>query len=114
MSFQNTEQLRHAEERGRILQVLQSEYGRGAVTAHTLLGALDALNYPMTLDSLQFSLTYLADSNYIAVTRASETPGYRKDRPGSLTPYTIVTARVLPLGIQLIDGQAPADVGVRF
>lgn len=114
MNFQNTEQLRHAAERGAILQVLQTEYGRSAVSTHTLLAALDALNHPMTLDSLQFSLTYLSDSNYIAVTRAKDAPGYRSDRPGSVTPYTIITARVLPLGIQLIDGQAPVDVGVRF
>jgi hypothetical protein len=110
----NVERQRHAEERGRILQALKEEYGRGAVTVSTLLGALDALGYPMLPESLQFSLTYLCDQGYIGVTRACELPGWRRDRPNGVLPDSIVTARILPLGIQLIDGMAPEDAGVRF
>ena len=84
------------------------------MTASTLLGALDAQNYPMTPESLQFSLTYLADQGYIAVSRAKDVPGYRRDRSNALLPETIVTARILPLGIRLIDALAQEDAAVRF
>jgi hypothetical protein len=114
MSVSTMEQQRHAIERGRILQSLSQEYGRMPVMVATLLGALDALGYPMTPESMQFSLTYLADQGYVVVVRAGDTPGYRRDRANAVLPEAIVTARLLPRGLQLIDGAIAADPGVRF
>lgn len=114
MKIIQLEQQRHAEERGAILRSLQEDYGREMTTVRSLSGALDLQGYPLSVESLQFSLQYLADQGYLKAIRAGEIPAYRRDRMGAGNPETILFVKLLPKGIQLLDGMAAEDPRVRF
>lgn len=106
--------VRHAAERGKILATLAEDYGRGSTSIHNLIGALDLLGVSLTDDGLAFHLTYLADGGYIQTTRARDLPSWRTDRRCECNGDAIVLVKLLPLGLQLIDGNAPEDPQVRF
>jgi hypothetical protein len=114
MSITELEQQRHAEERGIILRTLQQEYSREMTTVRSLAGALDLLGYPMSVESLQFSLLYLAERGFVRVWRAREMPGWRPDRQMDGRGDTVVCAKLLAEGVLLLDALRPADPGVRF
>ena len=114
MNFIQLGNQRRAEERGAILRSLQEDYGREMTTVRSLSGALDLQGYPMSVESLQFSLQYLGDQGYIDVIRASQVPGYRRDRMGAGKPDTIIFVKLRPKGVQLLVGTAAEDPGVRF
>jgi|ERR1019366_2942163 hypothetical protein len=109
------ERARHAMEKGAILRVLQDAYGGPALMVGALGSVLDNLGYPMSPTNLQFSLTYLAESDYVRVVKAKDVPGFRRDRlrPGD-SPETIVMVQLTPLGLRLVDGMAPEDGQIRF
>jgi hypothetical protein len=111
---QTLDNVRHARERGTILQALQQEYSGRMTRAADLAGALDLLGYPMSMEDLGFHLVYLSDEGYVKITRAAETAGYRRDRVGAGDPDAIVFCKLLPRGLRLIDGAEPENAGVRF
>lgn len=114
MSASEMEKLRHAEERGKILQALQQEYGRAMTSVRSLVGAMDLLGFSMSGSNMQFSLQYLSDRGYVQIWRARELPSWRTDRANENNGEAILFAKLLPLGLQLIDGLTAASVGVRF
>lgn len=109
------DQLRHAEERGKLLKALQEEYSGRMTRVATLRAALDLLGFPMSDVGIQFHLQYLADEGYISVQRAHEAAAYRRDRGhAGGDPNVIVWARLMPRGVRLIDGIEAENPGVRF
>ena len=115
MAASDVERARHALEKGAILRVLQDAYGGPALMVSALGVVLDNLGFPMSPAGLQFALTYLAESGYARVVRAKDVPGFRRDRmrPGD-TVDTVVMAKLTPLGLRLVDGNAPEDGNIRF
>ncbi len=99
---------------GAILLALKQAYGRERVTLRELSGTLNLVGSPMTAESLQFSLSLLADSTYVRIWRAKDVGNWRPDRLNDVDPDTIVAARLLPRGLQLIDGNIQADPQVTF
>lgn len=114
MSISEMEQARHAEEKGAILMALKEDYGAKMTSVKSLGRALDLLGHPMRADGLQFALVYLADSGYLRIWRAEDLPGFRADRQSDVRRDAVVFAKLLPRGLQLIDGQVAADVSVSF
>lgn len=108
------EQARHAEEKGAILMALKEDYGAKMTSVKSLARALDLLGYPMRTESLQFALVYLADSGYVKIWRVEDLPGFRADRMTDMRRDAVVFAKLLPRGLQLIDGQIEADRGITF
>ena len=108
------EEARHARERGAILEALKQGYDQEMVSTGTLAATLNMLGQPMTRTSLQFSLTLLADSGYVKIWRARDTPAWRPDRQNDVRPDAIVFARLLPRGLSLIDGRIEYDPNVSF
>ncbi|HEY3416298.1 MAG TPA: hypothetical protein VGM23_05380 [Armatimonadota bacterium] len=105
---------RHAQERGEILRVLKEDYGARMTTVLTLLRALDALGISLTPEGLAFHLEYLAEQQYVDVTRARDAPGFRRDRAGSGRPEEIRFCKLRPKGLQLLDGRIEEDPMVTF
>lgn len=114
MNVSDLELMRHAAEKGAVLTALAQEYAREMVSVRSLYGALEITGTPMSMEGLQWALNYLADSGYVRIWRLKDLPTHRADRmmPGNVD--TIVFAKLLPLGVQLMDGRAPADPGIRF
>ncbi len=108
------DQVRHAEERGKILKILQEDYASRMTTVASLTGALDLLGYPMTSESLQFSLTYLHETGYVVALRVRQMPGWRSDRAHTVHPDSIATVKLSAKGLQLVDGAIAEDPLVRF
>jgi DNA-binding transcriptional ArsR family regulator len=110
------ETARHAQVRGEIIRVLKEEYGGDMMTVRVLLRALDALGWSLSQEDIEFHLQYLADQGYVEVRRVRDTTGYRKDRvlQRGVKPATMVFARLLPRGIQLMDGLLAEDPSVAF
>jgi hypothetical protein len=105
---------RHAEERGEILKALHSDYSSRMSSVKMLGRVLFMAGQSITPGALQFHLSLLADSGYVKIWRAEEMPGFRPDRGMESRGDVIVFARLMPRGLQLIDGQIPADPGVSF
>jgi hypothetical protein len=110
------ERERHNRERGDILLVLKEDYQREMTSTHNLLGTLDALGSALSEEDLAFHLTHLAGQGYLRILRAREMPGYRTDRrlPGWEKPESIKFVKLLPKGLQLLDGVIPEDPHVKF
>jgi hypothetical protein len=108
------ERVRHARERGQILKALQEEYSGRLTRVGDLAGALSLLGFPMTSESLQFSLQYLTDEGYVHIVRVRDTAAWRPDRNPGADGEAIVFARLLPKGVRLIDGDEGPNVGVSF
>jgi DNA-binding transcriptional ArsR family regulator len=108
------EEARHAAERGAILLALKQGYDQEMVSVGSLSRALNMVASPMTAEGLQFSLSLLADSEYIKIWRAKAMGQWRADRLNEVKPDTIMFARLLPRGLRLIDGQIEADPLVTF
>jgi DNA-binding transcriptional ArsR family regulator len=107
---------RHAQVRGDIIRTLKEAYGGEMMMVRTLIRALDAQGFPLSQEDMEFHLAYLSDQGYIQIRRMRETPGYRRDRalPRGVRPDTIAFARLLPRGLQLMDGLIPEDPSVAF
>jgi len=107
---------RHNGERGVLLRVLKEDYQQEMTSIQNLLGALDALTISLSEEDLVFHLEYLAGQGYLRILRVKDTPGYRTDRrlPGWEKPETIKFVKLLPKGLQLIDGLVPEDPLVKF
>jgi hypothetical protein len=108
------QQLRHMQRRGAILRILAEDYTSAMTGTSSLLGALDMLGYPLSLESLQYHLTYLMEEGYISIQRMRDLPGWRSDREQVGSPNTIRFARLSPKGLRLVNGSIPADPEVRF
>ena len=107
---------RHDRERGDVLRVLKEDYQRELTSARNLVGTLDALGLPLSEEDLAFHLIYLSDQGYVRVLRVKDMPSYRTDRrlAGWENPETIKFVKLLPKGLQLIDGLIAEDPSVKF
>ena len=114
MKANEIEQARHAEQRGAILLALHQDYTRRMTSTVSLRRALDLLGKPMSGPALQFHLCLLSDLGYLQIWRNSDMPGWRNDRDSDLDPELLVFSRLLPKGLQLIDGRIPADPAITF
>ena len=110
------EKQRHAAERGDLLRTLKEDYTAEMTSTRSLLRALDAQGIALSQEGLGFHLTYLEEQGYIKAWRAREMPGARKDRrmKGWTKPETVMFAKLLPKGLQLIDGLIEEDPLVTF
>lgn len=108
------DEARHTQERGAILCALKQEYGGGMVPLRTLASALNLVGMPMTMDSLQFSLTLLADLGYVRIWRAEELGLWRADRANEIKRDSIIGTKLLPRGLNLVDGRIAPDASVSF
>lgn len=108
------ERARHSEERGVILQALRSDYRSKMTSVKSLGRALFLVARPMTEDGLQFHLNLLADSGYVKIWRVEDLPGWRADREAGSRYDAIVFTRLMPKGLQLIDGAIASDPTVSF
>jgi hypothetical protein len=114
MSLSELEEARHARERGAILEALKQGYELEMVSLASLAATLNMVGQPMTRQALQFSLSILADSGYVKIWRARDTPAWRPDRANEVRPDAIVFAKLLPKGLMLIDARIDADPLVAF
>ena len=107
---------RHTRERGDLLRILKEDYQQEVTSVRNLLGALDALGMPLSEEDLVFHLTYLAGQGYLSLMRVRDTVEYRTDRRlvGWEKPETIKFTKLLPKGLQLLDGAIPEDPQVKF
>jgi hypothetical protein len=105
---------RQARRKGDILRILLQDYRRNMTSVRALNGALDMLGEPVGPDSMQWDLIYLADQEYIKIWRVKDRPGFRHDRQSSEDPEIIEFAKLMPKGIQLLDGNAAEDPQVKF
>ena len=112
---EEVELARHAEQRGLILRTLKEDFIAQLTTVRTLLRALDAQGQALSPEGLAFHLTYLELQGYVALIRARDLPDFRPDRwsPGAKST-SILGAKLLPLGLHLLDGKAPVDPSVTF
>ncbi len=110
------EQAKHARERGDTLRTLKEDYQSEMTSVRNLVGALDMQGVSLSLDGIAFHLEYLAEQGYVRIWRARDLPQHRKDRrrPGWVKPETILFAKLLPKGLQLLDGLAQEDPLVAF
>ena len=108
------DEARHASERGAILQALKQGYDQEMVSVGSLASTLNMVGMPMTRESLSFSLSLLADSGYVRIWRAREVGKWRADRMNEMRPDAILFARLMPLGLRLVDGLAAPDPQVTF
>lgn len=110
------EKARHAQERGDILRTLKEDYQSEMTSIRNLIGALDAQGIALSPDGVAFHLVYLADQGYVRIWRAGDLPHQRKDRRTArwVKPDTILFAKLLPKGLQLLDGHGAEDPGVSF
>jgi hypothetical protein len=107
--------LRKASERGSILRMLCDDYGKGMTSIGNIASALDLLGQGVSAESLSFHLVYLEDQQYIRLVRTFEMPGYRRERlSGDAKPDDIRFAKMLPRGVQLVNGQIADDPAVKF
>jgi hypothetical protein len=89
--------------RGKILYYLTMIYPRSA-TLPLLQGELDLFGYPISMDDLQFQVTYLIEKE-LAEAESVRGPVPRR-------PVTLVKATTK--GIDTYDGRVAADAGVYF
>ncbi len=110
------ESVRHAHERGDILRVLKEDYQQEMTGVRTLIRSLDLMNVPLSYDGLVFHLQYLETSGYVQLWRNRDLPSFRRDRTqaGSAKPSSIMFSKLLPKGLQLLDGLIPEDPSVAF
>lgn len=109
------ENLRHAQARGKILQILFEDYAREMTSTRNLIGALDLVGLSISEDSFAVHMTYLEQQGYIRVWRTQDMHGFRRDRLfGSARPDDMRFAKLLPKGLQLVDGECAEDPKVKF
>jgi hypothetical protein len=87
--------------RGKILQYLGMIYPQPA-TPLLLQGELDLLGYSLSLDEINFQVTYLAEKELVSV-------GSGK---GPRTLRSIPLIRITAKGIDYRDGRLPLDEGI--
>jgi hypothetical protein len=107
-------QARHAEERGAILHALQQDYTHRMTSLRVLGHALFLTGCAITPDGLRYHLSLLEASGYLRLWRQEDMPGFRTDREMGIDGAEIAFAKLLPKGMQLIDGQIAADPSVSF
>jgi hypothetical protein len=100
---------RHNLERGLVLRALCEDYAREMTGVASLARSLA----PVSAESLNLYLTYLSQQGYVAIWRAREMPSFRDDRAW-LDPSAIVFAKLMPKGLQLLDGDLDSDPKVAF
>jgi hypothetical protein len=107
---------RHAAARGSIIRTLAEDYTSAMTSVRNLLGALDLQGISLSQSDIEFHLSYLADSGYVGIWRAKDTPGFRVDRRVRdwIKPDTILFAKLLPKGLQLLDGRIAEDPLIKF
>ena len=109
------EQLSAAFERGYILKALREDYVREHTPVPLLLRSLPAIT--ITLERMQFHLTYLEQQGYIRIWRERDLPTHRTDRisqDDDTMPDTIRLAKLLAKGLQLIEGGIQPDPLIEF
>ena len=98
-----------------ILRTLREDYTSIMTSVASLAHALDSIRVSLSPESMDFHLVYLFDQGYIQIWRAKDMPRFRTDRTAGWTEASrIMFAKLLPLGVQLIDGDVPADPKVNF
>ncbi len=100
-------------ERGTILEHLMANRGIQVPMAFfQLLRGLRLLNLPLSPRDLRDRLEYLAAKGYVEVRRLQDMPGFReRDLKGDQQPDHIVTVKLTPAGVDLLEGAA-SDPGV--
>jgi hypothetical protein len=108
--------MRHAAARGSIIRTLSEDYTAAMTSVRNLLGALDLQGISLSQADLEFHLSYLADSGYVQIWRTRDLPGYRNDRRVRdwMKPDSIMFAKLLPKGLQLLDGRIAEDPLIKF
>lgn len=115
MNMRELENIRYAETRGKILIVLAEDYTTSMTSTGTLVSALDLSGFSISPESLRFHLTYLEAQGYVKLWRSMDMPGYRRDRlEGRAHPEDIRFAKLMPPGLQLVDGKRVEDPMVSF
>jgi|GEM_PF-3415481 len=114
MSMLAIEIHKQARRKGDIIRILYEDYTSAMTSVGSLAGALDMLGESVSPDSLQFHLVYLAQQSYIQIWRVRDLPGWRRDRIGVGPAEQIRFAKLLPRGLQLLDGNCPEDPQVKF
>ena len=87
--------------RGRIMKILKLNYPH-QTGDHLIAEILVDSQYACTPPEVQTHLSYLAEKEYIRTEKAS------------CLGVTRVLAKLMPKGIDLIEGNIPPDVGVDF
>jgi len=114
VSILDVEQARWAGERGNVLRTLKESYVQEMTSVGSLIRVLDAQGTSLSQEDLEFHLRYLVDQGYLQIWRARDMAGFRADRPSRVKPSTMMFARLLPKGLQLIDGLIAEDPSVAF
>lgn len=99
--------------RGKILQVLLEDY----VTERTRIGMLIQALPDRSPQEVYFDLTYLEQQEYVRVWRERDLELHRRDRmpdDDDWKPSDMVFAKLLPRGLQLVEGAIPGDPLVVF
>jgi len=114
--MEDIENARHTQERGTLVRVLKENYQEEMTSIQMLIRMLDRLNIPLSYEGMVFHLHYLEDGGYLKLWRARDLPNFRRDRtaPGSRKPGDVMFAKLLPKGLQLLDGRIPEDPQVTF
>jgi hypothetical protein len=108
------EKARWARERGDILRTLKEDYVREMTSVASLVRVLDAQGTSLAQEEMEFHLIYLSAQAYVQIWRARDMPQFRRDRPARASGDTIMFAKLLPKGLQLLDGLIAEDPLVAF
>ena len=87
--------------RGKVLYYLALIYPQPA-TLPLLQGELDIFGYPVTMEQLNFHVSYLAEKGLVGVER----------KRGPKSRHEITLVKITAKGIDYYDGRLPADEGV--
>jgi len=99
--------------RGKILQVLK-EYYTDEFTEVTLICSTLG---DMSVERLAFHLTYLEQQEYVRIWRWRDLQTHRSDRTppsADYDPNQMRFAKLLPKGVQLLEGGIPPDPVIKF
>ena len=94
-------------ERGEILRTLSNHNGGASSCGLALLRrALDNVGISLSINDLKLRLVYLEGKEYVQCYRRKDIPAYAEklDQPGGGRSDDIVTARLTPKGIDLVEG----------
>lgn len=105
---------RHAWNRGMILRCLSADFDREMTGVAVLQRTLDTLGVSLSEEDLAFHLAYLGDQGYVRIWRVREVTGFRRDRVSGEKPDAIRFVKLLPRGLQLLDGHLAEDPMVAF
>ena len=117
LSRQIGERIRTTFQRGNILTALRAEFTREKTPAAVLFHTVASLVAGLTRNEFDDHLTYLEGKEYIRLWHQRDMEEERDDRQPSdrdVRSDDIRFARLLPKGVDLLEGSIPADPGIDF